>query len=78
MSYTHSKCTLSRREALKALGIGGAATIVVDPLLAKQKPARTRLGPSHRRRGCGSWIRGNDRRAKPDSRRQESGGAGSA
>jgi monoamine oxidase len=38
MSYPPSKGAFSRREALKALGIGGAATIVVDPLLANDQP----------------------------------------
>jgi monoamine oxidase len=44
VSYAHSKSTLSRREALKALGLGGAATIVVDPLLANDQPE---LGSAH-------------------------------
>ena len=44
MSYDPSKRTLSRREALKALGIGGAATIVVDPLLAN---GQTEQGSAH-------------------------------
>ncbi|MBI3476561.1 MAG: flavin monoamine oxidase family protein [Acidobacteria bacterium] len=40
MSDTPSKRALSRREAIKALGVGGAAAIAVDPLLA-QGPAQS-------------------------------------